>query len=102
MMPIYEKGEPNFWLSVMTIEKDCKTSPEDIIIALENENIESRPVWKPMHMQPVFKGYNFFSHIDNDESISESIFARGICLPSGSAMTEEEQSRVIDIVKNVF
>ena len=86
----------------MTIEKDCKTSPEDIIIALENENIESRPVWKPMHMQPVFKGYNFFSHMDNDESISESIFARGVCIPSGSAITEEEQARVIDIVNRVF
>jgi len=53
-------------------------------------------------MQLVCKGYNFFSHTDESGSISESIFARGICLPSGSAMTEEEQSRVIDIVKNVF
>lgn len=85
----------------MTINKDCDIVPENIIVALENENIESRPIWKPMHLQLVFKGYPFFSDV-NDRSISEDLFKKGICLPSGTSMTEEEQTRVIEIIKGVF
>ncbi len=110
MMPICVKGEPNYWLSVFTINESCNVSPEDIIVALENENIESRPVWKPMHMQPVFKDYPFFSHGEsknsNDfnscESISENIFNRGICLPSGTAMNKEDSERIIGVIKSCF
>jgi len=96
MMPILKYGTPNYWLSVAIIEKGSKATPEDIIVALENENIESRPLWKPMHMQPVFKTYPFFSHYE-EECVSEDLFMRGVCLPSGSSMSMEEIEKIIDI-----
>ncbi|MGL5245123.1 MAG: DegT/DnrJ/EryC1/StrS family aminotransferase, partial [Sarcina sp.] len=67
MAPICEYGEPNYWLSLMTLKKESKIKPLDIILALEKENIEARPVWKPMHMQPYYRGFKFFSH--NEEGI---------------------------------
>ncbi|MDY3959384.1 DegT/DnrJ/EryC1/StrS family aminotransferase [Romboutsia timonensis] len=99
MMPIYES--PNYWLSVMTIKEGSSIKPIDIMEKLEKENIESRPVWKPMHMQPVFKGYNFFSDLD-EGSVSEDLFNRGVCLPSDTKMTDEDLNRVIDLVKCCF
>ena len=100
-IPEFKKGSPNYWLTVITINKDCKVIPEDMVVALEKENIESRPVWKPMNMQPVFKDSIFFSK-DNDFSIGQKIFEQGVCLPSGSAITTEEQSRVIRIVRQTL
>ena len=72
----------------------------DLLSDLEKENIESRPVWKPMHMQPVFKENDFIKVKEN--AVSEDLFERGICLPSDTKMTVEEQSRVIEIIKNLF
>jgi len=100
-MPEFKKGSPNYWLTVITINKDCKFAPEDIIVALEEENIEARPVWKPMHMQPVFKDCMFFSQ-DNNYCIGQEVFGTGICLPSGSAMRKEDQDRIINILLSVF
>ncbi|MEG2450090.1 MAG: DegT/DnrJ/EryC1/StrS family aminotransferase [Eubacterium sp.] len=104
MMPVSEKGKPNFWLSAATVKPESKVTPIDIMKALEAQNIESRPVWKPMHLQPYFKEYAFFSHNDdkNKGSISEQIFNQGICLPSDTKMTEEQQERIIEIIKNLF
>ena len=99
MMPIYES--PNYWLSVMTIKEGSSIKPIDIMEKLEKENIESRPVWKPMHMQPVFKDYKFFSDLD-EGSVSEDLFNRGLCLPSDTKMTDEDLNRVIDLVKCCF
>ena len=101
MMNIADFGEPNYWLSCMTINEDSKVKPLDIILALEKENIESRPVWKPMHMQPFFKDYKFFSEKDG-VSISEDLFNRGICLPSDTKNTIEEFNTVISIIKDQF
>ena len=67
---------------------------------LDEENIEARPIWKPMHMQPVFEGYDF---IYREESpVNEDIFLRGLCLPSDIKMTEEEQDKVISVIKSMF
>lgn len=99
MMPIYES--PNYWLSVITIKDGSRIKPIDIMEKLEKENIESRPVWKPMHMQPVFKDYKFFSDLD-EGSVSEDLFNRGVCLPSDTKMTDEDLNRVIDLVKCCF
>ena len=99
MMPIYES--PNYWLSVITIKEGSSIKPIDIMEKLEKENIESRPVWKPMHMQPVFKDYKFFSDLD-EGSVSEDLFNRGVCLPSDTKMTDEDLNRVIDLVKCCF
>lgn len=103
MMPVCEYGEPNYWLTTITLNENSKVKPLDIILALEKENIESRPIWKPMHIQPYYKEYDFYSHNDEDEvSVSEDIFNRGVCLPSDTKMTKEEQERVIKIIKELF
>ncbi len=101
MMNICDFGESNYWLSVMTLKETSQVKPLDILLALEKENIESRPVWKPMHMQPVFKQYPFFTATD-DQPVSEDYFKRGICLPSDTKMAAEQQQRVIDIISNFF
>lgn len=100
-MPVLDRGEPNYWLTVMMTNDECEVSPEDIIAALEKENIESRPVWKSMHMQPVFKMYPFFSHT-HQGSVGEDLFNRGVCLPSGTAMKAEEQQKVIEVIQNLL
>lgn len=101
MMNICEFGEPNYWLSAAIIKKGSNIKPLDIILALEKENIESRPVWKPMHMQPLFKNYKFFTGLD-EGSISEDLFNRGICLPSDTKNSNEEFNEIVNIIKKVF
>lgn len=102
MQPIPKNTMPNHWLSVMTIDKDSKVKPLNIMETLEKENIDSRPVWKPMHLQPVFKDYDFITINSNGTSVAEDLFNRGVCLPSDTKMTKEEQERVIDIIKKCF
>ena len=100
MEPIPENSKPNHWLSVITLKENSKVKPLDIMIALEKENIESRPVWKPMHMQPVFKDYDFIKV--EEEPVSTELFERGVCLPSDTNMTKEDQEMVINIIKNLW
>ncbi|WP_346868145.1 MULTISPECIES: DegT/DnrJ/EryC1/StrS family aminotransferase [unclassified Clostridium] len=102
MEEICDYGTSNYWLSVMTLSKGCKIKPIDIIKALEKENIEARHIWKPIHLQPYYKEFNFFSHNDVGISVCEDIFERGICLPSDTKMTIEDQQRVIDVIKGLF
>ena len=94
-MPVNNWNEPNFWLTCITLNGRIK--PIDIILALENENIESRPVWKPMHMQPVFKDYDFIG-----KGVSNKIFETGVCLPSDTKMTDEDLSRICDVIKRLW
>lgn len=102
MMPVCEYGTPNYWLSVITLKEDSTVKPLDIMLALEKENIESRPVWKPMHLQPYFEDFNFYSHNDSGMSVGEDLFNRGVCLPSDTKMTDEDIQRVINIVVDLF
>lgn len=99
MNPYLPDSRPNFWLSCLTIDPGCAVTPEDLRQALERENIESRPIWKPMHLQPVFAHCDFITAGDN---VGEDIFARGLCLPSDIKMTEEEQALVISIIKGLI
>lgn len=101
-IPIANFGQPNYWLSVITLKKESKIKPEDIMIALEKENIESRPVWKPMHLQPVFKKYKFYSHNNETVSVAEDVFNRGVCLPSDTNMTNDDLERITSIIKNLW
>jgi len=94
-MPINEWNEPNYWLSCITLNGYIKAI--DIMEALENENIDSRPIWKPMHMQPVFKGYDYIG-----KGVSEKIFKNGVCLPSDTKMTDEDLHRVCDVIKALW
>ena len=103
MVTIKDYGEPNYWLSVMTIRENSKVKPLDVILALEKENIESRLIWKPMHLQPYYKKYKFFKAIEEMKgSVSEDIFNRGLCLPSDTKMDDEDLNRVISIIKELF
>lgn len=102
MNPMNPDGESNNWLSGMFIEEDCGVTPDMVMDALENENIESRPVWKPMHLQPVFEQYDFITQKEEGSSVAEHIFNRGLCLPSDIKNTEEDMELIIRIIKGLF
>ncbi len=119
MNPYLDCSEPNFWLSCLIIDKEAmceqkrsdlefsydtckgKSCPDEIRETLAKYNIESRPIWKPMHMQPIFKDYKFVC-VNEGCSVGENIFHRGLCLPSDIKMTKEQQSVVIEIIKKCF
>lgn len=104
-MQPYETGtKPNHWLSAATINRDCNVSPFKIMDALAEQNIETRPLWKPMHMQPFYSECDFFAHNDDGTSVSEDLFARGLCLPSDfyPQMKPEEHDEIINIIKEQF
>ncbi len=94
-MPENEWNSPNYWLSVITLEG--KIRPIDIMLELEKHDIESRPVWKPMHMQPYFHQYDYFG-----TTISQKLFENGLCLPSDTKMTGDDLKSVCDIIKGIF
>ncbi len=94
-MPINDWNEPNYWLSVMTLNGSVR--PLDVMEALEKENIESRPVWKPMHMQPFFADYDY---IGGD--VSKKLFENGVCLPSDTKMTDGDLERICKIIKGLW
>ena len=96
-LPEYANTYANRWLTCITLDKKSKVSREDIRLALEKENIESRPLWKPMHLQPVFSQYPFFGN-----GFCEELFQAGLCLPSGSNLSNEDLERVSTVVKNLF
>ncbi|MGP4038818.1 DegT/DnrJ/EryC1/StrS family aminotransferase [Gracilibacillus sp. D59] len=94
-MPVNDWDQPNYWLSSLTLSGAVK--PIDIFNALEAENIESRPIWKPMHMQPFFEEFDFIG-----EGVSEKLFEKGVCLPSDTKMTEYDLTKVTTIVKELW
>ncbi|MBQ4528079.1 MAG: DegT/DnrJ/EryC1/StrS family aminotransferase [Clostridia bacterium] len=97
---IKEEAKPNFWLSCMLMEKGVCDDFMKIVDKLNEANIETRPLWKPMHMQPVFAGSDFI-YVE-DTPVDEDLFSRGLCLPSDLKMTEEEQDYVIECIKECF
>lgn len=106
MNPYLDCSEPNFWLSCFTIDKELvesgKVTPEKIRLKLEEYNIESRPIWKPMHMQPFYAGCDYMTAGDKDGDVGEDVFARGLCLPSDLNMSEEAQEVVCRVIKECF
>lgn len=119
MNPHVDGMQPSYWLSCMLIEgeamceqsrtattasyikADGKTCPTEILEKLEAYNIEARPIWKPMHMQPIYASCPFVSAEDGD-GVGGDIFARGLCLPSDIKMTEEEQEAIIHLIRSCF
>ncbi len=97
-MPLHENERANCWLSVIQLAPDCKVRPLDVMVALEQGDIESRPVWKPMHMQPVFADCDY---IDNGK-VGESLFENGVCLPSDTKMTDEDLKRICTIIRGLW
>lgn len=111
MNPLNPDGDANCWLSCMTIQDGCGVTPGRIMDALDQENMESRPIWKPMHLQPIFAEYDFvtaegfksdLSEGSKIESVSEDIFNHGLCLPSDIKNTPEDMDRIIGIVRRCF
>lgn len=132
MNPIADSTEPNYWLSAMIIDKDymCrqvrddskalyisedhKTCPTEILETLASYNAEGRPIWKPMHMQPMYRMHEFITRNGSARArtnayisggvfdVGADIFERGLCLPSDIKMTAEEQNAVIEIVRSCF
>ena len=95
-MPIASYGSPNYWLTVILITpEEFGVDGEAVRLALEAENIESRPIWKPMHLQPVFRSCRA-----RGGSVSADLFNRGLCLPSGSQMTYNDLERVVGTIKS--
>jgi dTDP-4-amino-4,6-dideoxygalactose transaminase len=85
----------NHWLSIIKIDSD-RFSREDVRLALVKENIDSRPPWKPMHLQPVFESAPYYG-----EKVSETLFEKGLCLPSGSNLTDDELNRVLSVIQEL-
>lgn len=94
-MPSNEWDRPNYWLSSITLSGKVRSL--DVIEALEKANIESRPIWKPMHLQPFFEKYDY---VGGD--VSEKLFENGVCLPSDTKMTNEELNRVVNAIKGLW
>ena len=99
MNPYLPCSKPNFWLSCLYIDPACGVTFMDVMNKLREYKVESRPIWKPMHMQPVFEKCDF---ITAGERINEDIFEHGLCLPSDIKMTEQEQDYVIEVIKSCF
>ena len=127
-----KKVEPNYWLSALIIDKDAmakqargekealykeekgKTTPTEILEKIASINAEGRPIWKPMHMQPIYREHPFITIKGNGRAnsnayiagevtdVGEDIFERGLCLPSDNKMTEEQQDKIIEVIKECF
>lgn len=95
MMPINEWNEPNYWLTCITLHGLVR--PIDVMRALEDQQIECRPIWKPMHMQPYYESCPVVGC-----PVAESIFENGVCLPSDTKMTDEQLNEVCDIIKGLW
>lgn len=100
MNPYMNNTSPNFWLSCLIVDNCSDVKPMDLIKKLDSANIEARPIWKAMHMQPVFGDCDYI-YVE-ERPVCCDIFERGICLPSDIKMTEEEQDFVIETIKKCF
>ncbi len=96
-MPEAEFGRSNRWLTCLTIDPlSFGANREDVLLALEYENIEARPLWKPLHLQPVFRDYPYYG-----SGVSERLFSEGLCFPSGSNLKEVDLERVVETVSSL-
>ncbi|PAF29523.1 DegT/DnrJ/EryC1/StrS family aminotransferase [Paenibacillus sp. 7516] len=95
-------GRSTHWLTTMLLDsKRTGIRPTQIIEVLESNNIESRPVWKPMHFQPIFQEYSYYSHTE-EEDVSAKFFAQGLCLPSDTNMSSIEMDEVVNVLKKLL
>ena len=110
--PQSEDTYSNCWLTAIQLSDDCKVRPLAIMTALEEDDVESRPIWKPLHLQPVFADCDFISDVENlhiteeemgaDNSTAGEIFRRGVCLPSDSKMTDTDLERICSVVERLW
>jgi dTDP-4-amino-4,6-dideoxygalactose transaminase len=96
-MPDDPRGEPSNWLTVITLDPERGTPPPEVVReALEAADIEARPAWKPMHLQPLYADAPVFGG-----AVAEQVFSTGLCLPSGSGLTDDDLQRIVDVVRSV-
>jgi pyridoxal phosphate-dependent aminotransferase EpsN len=96
-MPEHERGRSTRWLTCITVDPhEFGASREDIRLALERENIEARPLWKPMHLQPLHSDFRVRAG-----AVAEGLFSQGLCLPSGSDLTANDLTRIANTVMSV-
>jgi len=101
-MPEAEFCHSTRWLTALTVDPElCGVTRDEIIDALEKQNIEARPVWKPMHLQPLYSKCQYYPH-NRKQSYSDQLFKNGLCLPSGSNLNKEEQERIISVIMGVM
>lgn len=93
-------ARPNWWLTTILLNPNCGVTPAQVLAALDAENFEGRPLWKPMHAQPVFSGCSYVTA--GEESVSDDLFARGVCLPSDTKMTMDDVDRACATIRKVF
>ena len=97
-MPEAPNSHTTFWLTAITIDPEvAPITSEQLRLALDAQNIESRPVWKPMHLQPAYSSEQSVLN-----GVSDRLFAHGLCLPSGSGMSDEDFDRVLSALKNIL
>jgi len=87
----------NYWLNTILVTQEGNKNKENLRLALEAKNIESRPLWKPMHLQPVFEKYPYYG-----AALAAELFEKGICLPSGSNLTNEDRNRIKEVIDTFF
>jgi dTDP-4-amino-4,6-dideoxygalactose transaminase len=93
-----EKYQSNFWLTCIQVNSAvCGFSREDVRLAMDAANIETRPLWKPMHLQPVFAEAPYYGN-----GVAEHLFENGLCLPSGPNLTNDDIQRVVDVFKELY
>lgn len=103
MNPFLDCSEPNFWLSCIKIDPSkSNVKPEDISAILADANVESRPIWKPMHLQPYYAKHDFITLCEKGCSIGGEVFEHGLCLPSDVKNTEADMLRVVNVIRDVF
>ena len=100
LQPVTEGNRSNCWLTSMLLDENCGVTPAQVLDALKADDIEGRPLWKPMHAQPVFADAKFVTA--SGEAVSEDLFNRGVCLPSDTRMTDEDVDRVCAVIKTLF
>lgn len=97
-MPEHPAGRSTRWLTCLTVDPEQSGTTREVLrLALDRENIESRPVWKPLHLQPAFRDCRALGG-----AVSERLFDRGLCLPSGSSLSQSDRQRVVDVVRGVI
>lgn len=100
LQPMSEHTVSNCWLTSVLLDADCNIKPIELIDSLAKNNIESRPLWKPMHAQPVFTDAKYVTA--TDESVSDDLFSRGVCLPSDTKMSMDDIDRVCGVIRSMF
>ena len=97
---VQEGAKSNCWLTALLLKPGCGVTPEELLAAMKAENMEGRLLWKPLHAQPVFADCSYVKA--GEESVSDDLFARGVCLPSDTKMTMEDVDRVSEVIRKVF